>query len=405
MPREAYSFEVIKDGVVVSNIDLSERAHYVIGRHKSTAHVVLEHPSISRQHVIVQHRDDGEVYLYDCGSTHGTFCNKGRLPAREHVLCPVGSTVKLGQSTRLLCLLGPAREEPTTKEREREAKRSAAAAQQRMQARAEVLAKRTGKSLVKAEDLHTGGAGWGFDDEAVEERASKEEMALGEMGFEQLYAQAKAKGLNMTPRQERLVEQLEKRSEKLANLTLETEKIQSKEWEGLSEGQKAQVSKNEARSETLKGEISALQDQIADSIREQIGAVKAMFTKARLHRPSPSTHLSPTPLTPLLTAQPAHELPTYPAHLGPCPAQGQKKRTAADEDYGEGDDDFFDRTEKRGKAAKRGAAATAQPAAAPAPEPAALSEQVCTSPPPVWGHLPLLTTRESARRRRTCARS
>ena len=50
-----FSFEVIKDGVVVSNMDLSERPYYVIGRHKSTAHLVLEHPSISRQHVIVQH--------------------------------------------------------------------------------------------------------------------------------------------------------------------------------------------------------------------------------------------------------------------------------------------------------------------------------------------------------------
>ena len=193
-----FSFEVIKDGVVVSNMDLSERPYYVIGRHKSTAHLVLEHPSISRQHVIVQHRDSGEVFLYDPGSTHGTFCNKLRIPTCEHVLCPVGSTLKLGQSTRLLCLLGPTSENWTSEEREREGKRSAALASQRMQARAEVLAKRTGKSLVKGEDLHArggGGAGWGFDDEAEEEEVEEAKFADGSapggMSFEQLYAQAR----------------------------------------------------------------------------------------------------------------------------------------------------------------------------------------------------------------------
>ena len=40
--------------------------------------------------------------------------------------------------------------------------------------------------------------------------------------------QAKAQGLSMTVRQTRLVEQLERRSEKLANLGVETERISSK---------------------------------------------------------------------------------------------------------------------------------------------------------------------------------
>ena len=193
-----FSFEVIKDGVVVSTMDLSERPYYILGRHKSTAHLVLEHPSISRQHVIVQHRDSGEVYLYDPGSTHGTFCNKARIPTREHVICPVGSTLKLGQSTRLLCLLGPTSENMTSEEREREAKRSAALASQRMQARAEELAKRTGKSLIKGEDLHArdgGGAGWGFADDAEEQEADQARLAdgsaAGAMSFEQLFAQAR----------------------------------------------------------------------------------------------------------------------------------------------------------------------------------------------------------------------
>ena len=41
VPREKYSFEVIKDGVVVDQIDLSMRSHYVLGRHKACAQIVL----------------------------------------------------------------------------------------------------------------------------------------------------------------------------------------------------------------------------------------------------------------------------------------------------------------------------------------------------------------------------
>ena len=329
MPRDKYALDVIKDGIVVSTIDLSERSHYVVGRHPSCAQVVLEHPSISRQHVIIQHRDSGDVYLFDPGSTHGTYLNKQRLPPREHVPCPVGSTVKLGQSTRLLCLLGPSREETTDQEREREAKRNAAHAAHRMKARAEELARRTGKSLVKAEDLHSKGAGWGFDDEAVEDRSHKEDDTMAEMSFEALYAQAKAKGLNLTPKQERLVEQLERRSQKLANLAMETEKISAKEWEGLSEGQKTALGRNEARSTELKEQIASLQDQIADSIREQLGAKSALEGKKQ-------------------------------------PKRGAAAATAADDDD-DGDDDFFDRTSKKGKGAKAargGAAAAAAPSAA-----------------------------------------
>eukprot|EP00326_Haptolina_ericina_P041692 CAMPEP_0181238832 /NCGR_PEP_ID=MMETSP1096-20121128/39575_1 /TAXON_ID=156174 ORGANISM="Chrysochromulina ericina, Strain CCMP281" /NCGR_SAMPLE_ID=MMETSP1096 /ASSEMBLY_ACC=CAM_ASM_000453 /LENGTH=53 /DNA_ID=CAMNT_0023334417 /DNA_START=21 /DNA_END=179 /DNA_ORIENTATION=+ len=51
----------------------------------------------------------------------------------------------------------------------------------------------------------------------------------------------------MTARQSRLVEQLEKRVEKLDNLSSENDKISAKEIEGLSEGQRAQMTRNEDR--------------------------------------------------------------------------------------------------------------------------------------------------------------
>ena len=45
----------------------------------------MEHPSISRLHAVLQFRGkDGAAFLYDAGSSHGSFLNKQRLPQRSH---------------------------------------------------------------------------------------------------------------------------------------------------------------------------------------------------------------------------------------------------------------------------------------------------------------------------------
>lgn len=49
------------------------------------ADVVLEHPSASRLHAVIQFRGDTkQAFVYDCGSSHGTFLNKEQLKARVH---------------------------------------------------------------------------------------------------------------------------------------------------------------------------------------------------------------------------------------------------------------------------------------------------------------------------------
>ena len=49
------------------------------------ADIVLEHPSSSRLHAVLQFKaTTGEAFLYDAASAHGTFLNKKRLKPRVH---------------------------------------------------------------------------------------------------------------------------------------------------------------------------------------------------------------------------------------------------------------------------------------------------------------------------------
>ena len=69
-----------------------------------------------------------------------------------------------------------------------------------------------------------------------------------------------------------LIEQLERRTGKKAHIQQELERIAAKEVDGLSEGQQRQVERNTARIKELDEQIGALQEQLSDTIRDQLGA-------------------------------------------------------------------------------------------------------------------------------------
>lgn len=109
---QAYSLEILKNGVIVTNTELVSKPFYSFGR-LANSDFVLEHPSISRHHVVLQYRSevgDGEEsgwYLYDLNSTHGTFLNKQQLPPKKYCRIRAGHVFKLGVSTRMFVLQGP----------------------------------------------------------------------------------------------------------------------------------------------------------------------------------------------------------------------------------------------------------------------------------------------------------
>ncbi|XP_076835321.1 kanadaptin isoform X2 [Brachyhypopomus gauderio] len=111
-----YSFELLKNGAIVDTVPLTLQSYFVVGR-LPICDISLEHPSISRYHAVVQYRGDSgdqgvmgdEVgfYVYDLGSTHGTFVNKNKIPPQTYIRVRVGHVLKFGGSTRLFILQGP----------------------------------------------------------------------------------------------------------------------------------------------------------------------------------------------------------------------------------------------------------------------------------------------------------
>jgi hypothetical protein len=105
------TLDVIRNGVELGQLDLhtDNADHYTFGRMPGAVTFVLDNPTVSRAHAVAQfRRADGALLLQDLGSTHGTFVNKGRVPAKpEWVELKVGDMVQFGQSTRLYVVNGP----------------------------------------------------------------------------------------------------------------------------------------------------------------------------------------------------------------------------------------------------------------------------------------------------------
>ncbi|XP_061727843.1 kanadaptin isoform X2 [Cydia pomonella] len=108
-----YALEVIKSGMIVDKVPLTQQPYYVFGR-LANCDVVMAHPTISRHHAVLQYKAFAEAdeppsgwYLYDLGSTHGTHLNRDRLKPNHYTRVRVGHQIKFGSSTRTYIVLGP----------------------------------------------------------------------------------------------------------------------------------------------------------------------------------------------------------------------------------------------------------------------------------------------------------
>ncbi|XP_063246916.1 kanadaptin [Prinia subflava] len=119
-----YGLEVLKGGVVLGSVRLEDSSWFLVGRLPGCA-LSLEHPSVSRHHAVLQYRgaggspDDPDAagfYVYDLGSTHGTFLNKARVPPRTYCRVRVGHGLRFGGSSRLFLLQGPKEDQESESE-------------------------------------------------------------------------------------------------------------------------------------------------------------------------------------------------------------------------------------------------------------------------------------------------
>ena len=337
-PTHPFRLEVIKNGAVVESVDVANKAFVLIGRQEDVCDIAMQHPSISRQHAVIQHRDSGEIFVYEMGSTHGTLLNKRRLPAKEHVEMSVGDVLRFGASSRVYCLLGPdnlrkevLRDNHTPAELQKLKYDLLQKKKQQMQER------RKQEAAAAAEQLSDATCMWGDQEDAEDEdleglsgvggAGGAGGAAAGSLSSfgnaqrvqstwemeKQMREDDKAKE-GMSEREKTLLEKINQKQSKLNNMTIENERISAKEIEGdLSEGQRGQLARNEQNAAKVNDELQDLLEQMDELKRTQ--------ARQRGEAPPPSR---------------------------------SRRRKAGMGDDSDEDDEFFDRAAAKKKKAARG---------------------------------------------------
>ena len=116
-PRDVWKLFVFKGSDIVDTIELSTRSCWLIGRDLSVVDLPAEHPSISKQHAVIQFRYTekrneygdkiGRVkpYLIDLESANGTSLNNKKVPDSRYLELKDKDMIQFGSSTREYVLM------------------------------------------------------------------------------------------------------------------------------------------------------------------------------------------------------------------------------------------------------------------------------------------------------------
>jgi hypothetical protein len=247
---------VLKGGVISETIPVDTKPHYFIGRNADMCDIPFEHASVSRLHLVLQFKDNGEATLFDPGSTHGCRLNKKPLAKAEYVRLHVGDVIEVGHSSRLLVFCGPEELRPqghghssrdsgqSDKMQAMQAKRDAAIA-------AYHAAQQKKAAQEKKEEAHAE-ADWGFESDAEED-----DEAVCD-GIEILTAAIRFRESGQLKEKHwPQVEKLERKKHRIDNIKTENKRIRAKEEKGqeLSNTQREQLMRNEKAIEELAQQI------------------------------------------------------------------------------------------------------------------------------------------------------
>ncbi|KAL0450412.1 UNVERIFIED_CONTAM: Kanadaptin [Sesamum latifolium] len=252
-PGHQFVLEVLKDGAIIDQFDVNKKGAYMFGR-VDLCDFMLEHPTISRFHAVLQFKSNGGAYLYDLGSTHGTFINKNQVKKRVYVDLHVGDVIRFGHSTRLYIFQGPSDLMPP--EADLKSLRKAKIRQEMQDMEASLL-------RAKLEASRADGISWGMREDAVEDT----EDEVDEITWQTYKGQ-------LTEKQEKTRDKVIKRLEKIAHMKKEIDAIRAKDIAqgGLTQGQQTQIARNEQRISQIMEELENLEETLNESIRESIGA-------------------------------------------------------------------------------------------------------------------------------------
>ncbi|CAM8968682.1 unnamed protein product [Rhodiola kirilowii] len=270
-PTLPFFIEVLKGGAIVDNLDLSKKGAYMFGR-VDLCDFTLDHPTISRFHAVldfpfamIQFKGSNEVYLYDLGSTHGTFVNKNEVKKMVYVELHVGDVLRFGRSTRLYILQGPAELMPP-------------------EAQLKDVRNRHIHEEILTAKLHFSAQG-GKQHLPMVSRGEWRRMQMKRPRYFNFLAASifqddadevtwqTYKG-QLTEKQEKTHEKVIKRLEKIGHMKKEIDAIRVKDISqgGLTQGQQTQIARNEQRISQLMEELENLEETLNESIRESLGA-------------------------------------------------------------------------------------------------------------------------------------
>jgi smad nuclear-interacting protein 1 len=118
-PKDQWKLFVFKGSDILETIELSLRTCWLVGRELSVVDLPAEHPSISKQHAVIQFRwiekknefgdKLGRVrpYLIDLESANGTKLNKEIIPSSRYLELRDKDMIQFGDSTREYVLMLP----------------------------------------------------------------------------------------------------------------------------------------------------------------------------------------------------------------------------------------------------------------------------------------------------------
>lgn len=115
--KDVWKLFVFKGEQIMETIELSTRSCWLVGRELAVVDMAAEHPSISKQHAVIQFRfiekrnefgdKLGKVrpYLIDLESANGTSLNKEEVPASRYLELRDKDMIQFGHSTREYVLM------------------------------------------------------------------------------------------------------------------------------------------------------------------------------------------------------------------------------------------------------------------------------------------------------------